>query len=154
MDLDHHLIWIISGSGTSLLDHHHKCYLLILLIIGSSIEPAIFHASCRHSLHVGLFQHLYLTLSQNVLPNTYIWSCRNQSYNHIRKTCPTLTSNHVGAHPTTLSERASIHIWQPMSERLSIYIWPCEEPILHAERDLHLHLKTNVRKDLPSHLIM
>ena len=128
------------GSGTSLLDHHHGCYLLILLVIGSSIEPTFFHAGCRPSLHVDLFQHLYLTLSKNGPPNTYIWSCRNQSYNHIRKARPALTSYHVGTHPTTLSERPNTHIWQPMLERLSTYIWPCEEPILHAERALHLHL--------------
>ena len=72
LDLDHHSIWIISGSGTSLLDHHHRCYLLILLVLGSSTEPTLFHAGCRPSLHVGLFQHLYLTLSQNGPPNTYI----------------------------------------------------------------------------------
>ena len=33
---------------------------MILLIIGSSTEPALFHVGCRPSLHVGLFQHLYL----------------------------------------------------------------------------------------------
>ena len=59
MDLDHHLIWIIiSGfrssldldhhwviitrSRSSLLDHHHQCYLLILLVIGSSTKPSLF----------------------------------------------------------------------------------------------------------------
>ena len=62
--LDHHLwIWIIPLSRSSLLDHHHKCYLFILLVTGISTEPALFHASCRPSLHVGLLQHLYLTLS-------------------------------------------------------------------------------------------
>ena len=59
-----------------------------------------------------------------------IWSCRNQSYSHIRQENPTLTSDHVGTHPTTLSKRPSTHIWQPMSEMPSTYIWPCEEPIL------------------------
>ena len=39
------------------------CYLMILLIIGSSTEPAFFHAGCRPSHHVGLLQHLYLTYS-------------------------------------------------------------------------------------------
>ena len=39
------------------------CYLMILLVTGSSIEPTIFHASHRASLHVGLLQHLYLTYS-------------------------------------------------------------------------------------------
>ena len=66
LDLDHHSIWIISGSETSLLDHHHGCYLLILLITGSSIDPALSHAGCRPSLQVGLhlLQHLYLTESK------------------------------------------------------------------------------------------
>ena len=95
-----------------------------------------------------------MTLSQNGPPSTYIWSCRNQSYNHIRKSCPALTSNYVGMHPTTLSERPSNHIWQPMSERLSTYIRPCEEPILHAKRALHLHLITNVKKAQHLHSTM
>ena len=58
----HHWIWIITRSGSS-LGHHHWCYLLILLVIGSSIDPTLFHAGCRPSLHVGLLQLLYLTLS-------------------------------------------------------------------------------------------
>ena len=100
LDLDHHWIWIIiTRAGSSLdLDHHHRCYLVILLFTWSSTEPALFHAGCRPSHHVGLLQCLYLTLSQNGppstyiwptrqkgTPKTYIWSCRNQSYNHIRK---------------------------------------------------------------------
>ena len=75
--LDHHLIWIITGSSLS-LDHHwiiiiitastisiKWCYLFILLVTGSSTEPALFHAGCRLSLLVGLLQRLYLTRSQN-----------------------------------------------------------------------------------------
>ena len=61
--LDHHCVIII---GSSLLDHHHWCYLSILLVIGSYTELALFHVGCRPSLHVGLLQRLYLTLSQNV----------------------------------------------------------------------------------------
>ena len=38
---------------------------MILLVTGSSTEPALFHAGCRPSFHVGLLQRLYLTLSQN-----------------------------------------------------------------------------------------
>ena len=93
LDLDHHhQIWIITGhdhwiwiitqsrssldintrSMTSLDLDHHRCYLMILLVTGSSTEPTLFHASCRSSLHVGLLHCLYLTLSQNGLPNTYI----------------------------------------------------------------------------------
>ena len=55
------LIWIITWSVSSLLDldhhwlssldlDHHWCYLMILLIIGSSTDPALFHAGCRPTL--------------------------------------------------------------------------------------------------------
>ena len=65
LDLDHHSICIITtGSRSSLdLDHHwlssldldhHWCYIMILLVTGSSTEPALFHAGCRPSLHVGI----------------------------------------------------------------------------------------------------
>ena len=66
LSLDHHHIWIITWSrSSSSLDHHHhhRCYLSILLVIGSSTEPALFHAGCRPRLQVGILQHLYLTLS-------------------------------------------------------------------------------------------
>ena len=74
--LDHH--WIITWSRASLdLDCYwiiiiinasaisiKWCYLFILLVTGSSIEPSLFHTSCRPSLHVAihLLQHLYLTM--------------------------------------------------------------------------------------------
>ena len=70
LDLDHHSIRIITA-GSSSLDHH-GCYLVIRLITGSSTEPTLFHVGCRPSLHVGLLQRLYLTLSQNGPLNTYI----------------------------------------------------------------------------------
>ena len=55
LDLDHHSIWIIFiGSASSLDLDHPWCYLMILLITGSSIESALFHAGCRPSLCVGL----------------------------------------------------------------------------------------------------
>ena len=86
LDVDHHSIWIVSRASSLDLDHpsiwiitagsssldHHGCYLMILLVIGSSIEPALFHAGCRPSLHVGFLPALISTLSQNGLPNTYI----------------------------------------------------------------------------------
>ena len=76
--LGHHQSWIVIGSS-SLLDHHQSwiiiiiiapaiprkwCYLSILLVIGSSIEPSLFHVGCRPSLQVGLhlLQYLYLTM--------------------------------------------------------------------------------------------
>ena len=45
LDLDHPLIWIISTGSSTL--NLHGCYLMILLIIGSSTEPALFHVGCR-----------------------------------------------------------------------------------------------------------
>ena len=57
LDLDHHQVWIIIIDAIL-----EWCYLLILLITGSSTDPTLFHAGCRPTLHVGL-QHLYLTLS-------------------------------------------------------------------------------------------
>ena len=134
----HHWIWIISRSGSSWniiigsrssldLDHcwlssldldHPWCYLMILLVIGSSTEPAIFHAGCRPSLHVGLFQHLHLinTWCEEWLIIS-IWSTQDVKIDNaltsdqhmiqrmacpaltsdllVRKACPTLTSNNV-----------------------------------------------------------
>ena len=66
LDLDHHQVWIIIIDAIL-----EWCYLLILLVIGSSAEPALFHAGCRPTLHVGI-QHLYLTLIQNGPPSSYI----------------------------------------------------------------------------------
>ena len=55
----HHWIWIITrsgsllgimiGSGSSLNLDEYECYLMILLVIGSSIEPTLLHAGCRPS---------------------------------------------------------------------------------------------------------
>ena len=45
LDLDHHCWIIIIGSGSS-RGHHHRCYLMILLIIGTSIELVLFHTGC------------------------------------------------------------------------------------------------------------
>ena len=80
LDLDHLWIWNINGSRSSLLDHHHRCYLLILLVTGSSTEPTLFHAGCRPSLHVGLLtalisypksewptHHVYLIMKEPIL---------------------------------------------------------------------------------------
>ena len=69
--MDHHLIWIIIIITASVISIKW-CYLFILIIMGSSTELAIFHASCRPSLHVGLhlLQHLYLTQSERLI--TYI----------------------------------------------------------------------------------
>ena len=34
------------------------CYLSILLVIGSSTDPSLFHVGCRPILHVGLYQKI------------------------------------------------------------------------------------------------
>ena len=64
---------------------------MILLFIGISTEPALFHDGCRHSHHVGIFPALTFDLL-------------------IRKSCPTLTSDHVGTNPIIISERPNTNI--------------------------------------------
>ena len=119
-------IWIITRSSSK--SYHHWiiiiitasailikwCYLLILLVIGSSTEPSLFHASCRPSLHVGihLLQHLYLAMGgthprtmlerstqhlhltmggthpppcEKGMPNTHIWPWEEHIHHHVRK---------------------------------------------------------------------
>ena len=106
--LYHHQIWIIIKSGSSShLDHQvwiiiigaisEWCYISILLVTGSSIEPSIFYPSCRPTLHAGL-RHLSLTLSQNGPRSSYIWP------HLVRKAFPALTFNLI------LLERPSTHI--------------------------------------------
>ena len=59
--LHHHwIIIIITAPAIS----SKWCYLSIVLVIGSSTEPTLFHAGCRPSLHVGLhlLQCLYPTM--------------------------------------------------------------------------------------------
>ena len=110
--LYHHSICIITWFGSSSSMYHHHIwiiiigaisewsYLLIILVTGSSTEPTLFHAGCRPTLHVGL-QRLYLTLSQNGLPSSYIYlilSERHAQHSHLTSSCkkgPALTSNHV-----------------------------------------------------------
>ena len=84
---------------------------MIIPLTGNSTEPSLLHASCRPRHHVGLLQRLYLTLIQNGLPSTYIWPWKEHIQHHVIKACPSLTSNHVGTPPTTLSERPNTHIW-------------------------------------------
>ena len=45
LDLDHHY-WIIITRSRSSLGHHHRCYLWILLVIGTFTEPVLFHTGC------------------------------------------------------------------------------------------------------------
>ena len=139
-NLDHHLIWIIIKSrSSSSLDHHliwiiiigaisEWCYLLILLVTWSFTEPTLFHVGCRPSLHVGLLQCLYMTLSQNGPPSTYIWPWL------IRKARPTLTFDHERNTSTITSEWPNPNIWPwkelnplTMLELPSPYIWSWKE---------------------------
>ena len=59
------------------------------LVIGSSIEPALFHAGCRPSHHVGLrpalASDLFVRKACPALTSDLL----------VRKAHPTLTSNHV-----------------------------------------------------------
>ena len=110
--LDHHQSWIIIETGSSSkLDHHwiviitastisiNWCYLSILLLIGISTEPALFHAGCRPSLHVGLhlIQHLYLTMG-----GTHPTSMSERNAQHLNFTMGV-------THPTSMSERHTQH---------------------------------------------
>ena len=114
LDLDHHSIWVITAGSSSLdLDHHwlssldldhHWCYLMILLIIGISTKPTLFHAGCRPSLHVGLCP----ALTSDLL---------------VRKEHPTLTYDHVGTNPIIISERPSTHIHQRDRNSKYYHLW-------------------------------
>ena len=91
---------------------------MILLVTGSSTEPALFHAGCRPSLHVGIYLlwHLYLTTCQKGPPLTS---------DHGRNTFTTMLERNLqhshltmgGTHP------------RAMLERFNTYIWPWEEQI-------------------------
>ena len=155
------LIWIIITKSRSSVGHHHRCYLLILLVIGSSTEPTLFHVGCRPSLHVGLFQHLYLTLSQNVPPSTYNLLCRNQSYNHSTHISPCGNTSHnpirnfQHSHLTMRGTNLVIYVRKAqhlhstmrgtnptyMLKGICTYIWSCRnQSYNHLRMALHLHL--------------
>ena len=96
------------------------------------------------------------------MPNTHIWSCRNQSYNHIKKAQhshpimrehipqpyrkgSTLIFIHAGTHPTTMLKglcsftHAGTHPTTMMKE-ICTYIHPCGNTSYnHDGRALHLH---------------
>ena len=99
LDLDHHhWISIITGH------HHHGCYLMILLVTGSSTKLSLFHAGCRPSHHVGL----HPALTSDLL---------------VRKVCPVLTSDHVGTNPIIISKRPSTHIHQHDRNSNYYHLW-------------------------------
>ena len=73
---------------------------MILLIIGSSTDPAFFHAGCRPIHHVGLFP----TLTSDLLVRK---ACPTLTYDLlIRKACPVLTFDLLirKAHPALTSD--------------------------------------------------
>ena len=74
------------------------------LVIGSSTEPAFFHAGCSPSHQVGLC----LALTSDLLVRK---ACPTLTSNLlVRKAHPTLTSDHVGTNPIIIPERPSTHI--------------------------------------------
>ena len=95
------LYWIIIITSSAISTNW--CYLSIILIIGSSTEPTLFHVSCRPSLHVGLhlLQCLYpkiggLTCHHVGMAHPTLISDhgRNTSSIHVRMAHPTLTYDH------------------------------------------------------------
>ena len=111
LDLDHLWFWNISiGSSSQVLSldssHHRKFY-----------RASPFHVGCRPSLHVGLLQCLYMTLSQNGPPNTHIWPCGNQCHNPVRKA--------QNSHLTHVKNQSNIHV----KKGSALIFDTCEEPI-------------------------
>ena len=79
---------------------------MILLVTGSSAEPALFHAGCRPSHQVGLRPALTSALLVRKARPTLTSDLL------VRKEFPTLTSDHIGTNPIITSERPSTHIHQ------------------------------------------
>ena len=74
------------------------------LVIGSSTEPAFFHAGCRPSpqvgLHPALISDLLVKKARPTLTSDLL----------VRKARPALTYDDVGTNPIITSERPSTHI--------------------------------------------
>ena len=79
---------------------------MILLVTGSSTEPALFHAGCRPTYHVGLLPALTSDLLIRKARPALTFDLL------VRKACPTLTSHHIGTNPIITSERHNTHIHQ------------------------------------------
>ena len=77
---------------------------MILLITGSSTEPALFHVGCRPSLHVGLSSTLISDLLVKMARPTLTSDLL------VRKERPALTSDDVGTNPIIISKRPSTYI--------------------------------------------
>ena len=149
MDLDHHGIWIIiTGSRSSLLDQHHWCYLMILLITWISTQLALFHAGCRPSHNVGL--HPTLT-SDHVGTNPIIISERQAQHSHLTMREPIPQPCQKG--PTLTFDTCEEPIQHTCSKRLSNYIWNMRgtNPTYMFKKALHLH-STNARDQSNMHV--
>ena len=102
--LDHNQGWIITASAISI----KWCYLSILLVTGSSTDPALFHVNCR---------------PRKALPTL--------ASDHGRNTSTTMSERHVqhshltmgGTHPRTMSQRPNTYIW-PWEEHIQE---PCQK---------------------------
>ena len=121
---------------------------MILLVTGSSTEPTLFHAGCKPSLHVGLLQCLYLTLSQNGLPSTYIWPWEEHIQHYVRKARQALTfdyernqSSHICQKGLALTSSGMIGhtIYYPRKGSTLIFDHVRNQSILYIKRALHLH---------------
>ena len=97
MDLDHHLIWIIT-TGSS-LGHHHWCYL------NSTHHRKFYRAnpfscwlysqtSCRSSSSSTLISNHGMNHVRKAYPILTSDHGRNTSKNHVKKAHPTLKNNH------------------------------------------------------------
>ena len=93
------------------------------LVIGSSIDPTLFHVGCRPSPQVGLrpalISDLLVRKARPTLTSDLL----------VRKARPPLTSDHIGTNPIITSERPNTHIHQhdrtqllSSMKRLSTYI--------------------------------
>ena len=99
------------------------------LIIGSSTEPALFHAGCRPSPQVCLrpaliFDLLVRKACPALTSDLLIRKARLALTSDllVRKARPTLTSDHIGTNPIITSERPSNHIHQHDSKKLLSYV--------------------------------
>ena len=128
--MDHHWIIIIITASTISIKW---CYLSILLVIGSSKKPTLFHARCRTSPLSGLHlqcQPFFMLDVGLVIFNTYIRSWEAQLSTMLERLCS--YSRPWEAQPSTMLEMLFTYIrpWEAhpttMSERLCTYIQPWE----------------------------
>ena len=129
---------------------------MILLVTGSSTDPAIFHAGCRPIQHVGLRPTLTF---DHVGTNPIIISERK---------LPALTYDHVVTYPTILSERPNTYIWSTNERRKAQHLHlgmqgtnpPCQkaptfisdQPMIEERHNTYIWSTHDQRKALHLHL--